>query len=150
MAGKVMNLTVQRYLSVEGSTLGTLSIDGVFECFTLEDEIREVHGLAAGAWKVDGKTAIPAGRYRFIIDHSNRFGCDMPHVLDVPGFEGIRVHAGNTIADTDGCLLLGNSKTITTIGGSRAALAAFIPNLQAGLAEGDVWIEYRNPERPVT
>ena len=150
MASKGMNLTVQRYPSVQGATIGTLSIDGVFECFTLEDDIREVEGLAVGAWKVDGKTAIPAGKYRVAIDHSTRFGCDMPHVLDVPGFAGIRIHSGNSASDTEGCLLLGQSRTTNGIGASRAALAAFTPKLQAGLAEGDVYIQYLNPGRPVT
>lgn len=145
-----MNLTVQRYPSVQGATIGTLSIDGVFECFTLEDDIREVEGLAVGAWKVEGKTAIPAGKYRVAIDHSTRFGCDMPHVLDVPGFAGIRIHSGNSASDTEGCLLLGQSRTTNGIGASRAALAVFTPKLQAGLAEGDVYIQYLNPESQVT
>ena len=53
------------------------------------------------------ETAIPYGRYKVILDFSNRFQKIMPHVLDVPGFEGIRIHVGNSDIDTDGCLLLG-------------------------------------------
>jgi len=57
--------------------------------------------------KVQNETAIPAGRYKVVIDYSDHFQKDMPHVLDVPGYEGIRIHRGNTDVDTEGCLLLG-------------------------------------------
>jgi len=134
-----MKLLVTRYPSALGCTIGTLSIDGTFECFTLEDEIR------AGQ-KIPGKTAIPAGTYKLVLDWSNRFQCTMPHVLDVPGFEGIRIHAGNTAADTAGCLLTGASKTASSVGHSRIAFDALFMKLQSAFQEGgSVSIEYRNP-----
>lgn len=132
-----MELTVKRQPSADGATLGELLIDGEHECWTLEDVVRP-----DGA-KVDGQTAIPAGRYRVIIDQSARFGCPMPHVLDVPGFEGIRIHAGNTAADTEGCLLLGQTHGDNQVWQSRLAFVAFFAKLQAALQDGgECWITY--------
>lgn len=82
-------------------TIGELFIDGMFFCDTLEDTVRE-DGI-----KIYGETAIPAGTYKGIINHSNRFKKDMPLLLNVPNFEGIRIHAGNTSEDTHGCILVG-------------------------------------------
>lgn len=76
-------------------------------CYTLEDEVREIHGVPVSEWKIKGATAIPAGRYKVTLEHSPRFGPDTLTVHDVPGFTHIRMHAGNTEADTDGCPLLG-------------------------------------------
>jgi len=96
-----MELKVTRRLNSEKSCIGELYIDGEFFCNTLEDRVRE-EGV-----KVQGQTAIPAGRYKVIADWSNRFQKIMPHILAVPGFEGIRIHCGNSDKDTSGCLLLG-------------------------------------------
>ena len=127
-------LTLKRGVSLDGTTLGHLSIDGVPECFTLEDVVR------APGVKVPGATAIPAGRYQVIIDWSNRFQKPMPHVLNVPGFEGIRIHCGNTAADTEGCILLGSNATRSTITGSVLAFDKFFLKLQAALKRGPVFI----------
>lgn len=91
----------------ERFTEGDLFVDGVLFCYTLEDRAID--------WtkekKVPGKTAIPVGKYKVTINRSNRFKRDMIQLLDVPHFEGIRVHAGNTVADTEGCPLVGMVKT---------------------------------------
>lgn len=99
-----MKLTVKRFEFNPNFTVGKLYIDDVYQCFTLEDVVRK-------GPKVDGKTAIPAGTYTVIVDHSSRFDRDMPHILDVPGFTGVRIHSGNTSADTEGCILVGNTWT---------------------------------------
>lgn len=100
-----MRLFLHRKHFFEKATIGELYLSGmnepVFFCHTLEDVVRP-----AGT-KVDDQTAIPRGNYQVIIDMSNRFKKMMPHVLDVPGFEGIRIHNGNTDANTDGCVLVG-------------------------------------------
>ncbi len=96
-----------RMASRDGCTRGELLWDGAHQCFTVEDEIRELPGVPVAQWKIAGKTAISAGRYRLAIDYSNRFKKPMPHVLCVPGFEGILIHSGNTNADTSGCILVG-------------------------------------------
>jgi hypothetical protein len=117
------------------STLGLLYVDDVAECDTLEDQVRT-------GPKVLHETAIPVGTYRLIIDRSTRFKRLMPHVLDVPGFEGIRIHSGNTDADTEGCILLGNrTENVDFISESRKAFDAFFVKLTAAVDRGEeVWI----------
>lgn len=90
----------------ELATEGKLFIDGIFECYSLEDTDRQ---LENGGEKIYGNTAIPRGIYDMDITYSNRFKQDMPLILDVPQFNGIRIHKGNTSLDTDGCILVGVS-----------------------------------------
>lgn len=114
-----MEILVTRSIYSEKSTIGDLVIPGQdFKCHTLEDRVRP-DGV-----KVQNETAIPAGRYEVVVDYSNRFKRYMFHVLNVPGFEGIRIHCGNTDADTDGCLLVGVSENHDWIGESHVAFAA--------------------------
>lgn len=135
-----MELILQRETLTELSTIGKLTLDGEWLAWTLEDKVRD-DGV-----KVAGRTAIPEGRYRVTIDLSSRFKRLMPHILDVPGFEGVRIHSGNTDADTDGCILLGLTKENDFIGNSKLAFEAFYPILQQGLQNGgEVWITIVNP-----
>ena len=82
-------------------TIGKLSIDGVPFCETLEDLPRDV--------KIMNETCIPQGKYKVILNESNRFKRIMPLLLNVPNFEGIRIHSGNTAAHTSGCILVGKN-----------------------------------------
>ncbi len=100
-----MDLTLQRLPGTQ--TFGRLLIEGRPFCDTLEDPVREQPGVAPAAWKIKGDTAIPVGRYRVRITMSPRFKKPLPHVCDVPGFEGIRIHGGRTEAHTQGCILVG-------------------------------------------
>ena len=137
-----MQIRVVREPTKNDTTLGALFIDGHWQCHTLEDVIRP-----AGA-KVYGETAIPAGRYKLILSMSNRFKKIMPEVVAVPGFAGIRIHAGNTAKDTEGCLLLGQTRNVETrsIGQSKLALQAFTTKITAVWdAKGELWITYVNP-----
>lgn len=102
-----MNLRLVRDKLLADQTLGTLYVDGDAECFTLEDKVRELPGEPVSAWKVPKRTAIPRGTYQVDVTYSNRFKRDMPLLLNVPGFGGIRIHSGNTEADTEGCILVG-------------------------------------------
>lgn len=118
-----MDLTLIRESSSTQSTMGKLMVDGVFECYTLEDVVR--------ATKIAGETAIPAGTYKVIIDMSNRFKRLLPLVVDVPGFAGIRIHPGNTAKDTEGCILVGTSRSKDFVGNSRVAFDALFKKMQA-------------------
>jgi len=97
-----VELTLKRYTATPTTTLGMLFRDDDPSplCHTLEDVVRP-----AGA-KVKGKTAIPAGRYEVIVNMSNRFKRLMCLLLDVKGFEGVRIHGGNTSKDSDGCIIV--------------------------------------------
>ena len=98
-----MDIRLRRFEFGTNYTIGKLYVDDVYFCFTLEDKVRP------DGEKIDGQTAIPYGTYTVIIDHSTHFNMDLPHVLNVPGFEGIRIHTGNTDADTEGCILVGTT-----------------------------------------
>lgn len=132
-----MQLVVKRQPSGATFTHGDLFIDGQFQCHTLEDVVREQPGVPVAQWKVPGKTAIPTGAYKVTIDMSTRFKRMMIHVLDVPGFEGIRIHSGNTDADTEGCLLLGMVRAAESVQQSKVAVSAVEQIVGAALANGE-------------
>jgi hypothetical protein len=127
-----MKLDLIRKEFTTTSTIGDLLIDGKFYCYTLEDMVRNK--------KIKGITAIPYGTYEVIINFSNRFQKQMPLLLNVPNFEGIRIHNGNTSEHTEGCLLVGFTKSRDFIGNSKSAFAQLMPKLQAGLKQGKVFI----------
>lgn len=122
----MIELNLFRNSMTKESTLGTLSIkDGEkeeFFCYTLEDCVREVDGQPVTQWKIKGQTAIPCGRYRVLKTLSQRFGRYTLHIMDVPGFAGIRVHAGNTSNDTEGCVLVGMKASDKSISGTQAII----------------------------
>lgn len=104
-----MQLTLQRKFTIRDTTLGELFLDGVKQCDTLEDVIREVPGQPVETWKIHGRTAIPVGTYLVYLANSPKFGPDTLSLEDVPGFTYIRIHAGNDDADTEGCILVGTA-----------------------------------------
>lgn len=118
-----MKLKLKRQDYSDARTIGRLSIDGEDFCWTLEDRVRT-------GPKVPGQTAIPAGTYTVRLTMSPRFGRILPLLIDVPGFEGVRIHPGNTAADTEGCLLVGTGRTEDTITGSRDAFNALMARLE--------------------
>lgn len=139
-----MELTLRREPTASGSTIGELFVDGSPDrvCWTLEDPVREIPATPVAQWKIPSDTAIPAGRYRVAITYSPKFKRRMPVLLNVPGFDGIRVHAGNTSADTDGCVLVGLDRQGPMIYKSRAALEDVVyPKIETALlAAEEVWI----------
>lgn len=145
-----MYVRVDRAHFYPGACIGRLFIDDKLECFVLEDAVREIENVPVEDWKIPGRTAIPYGKYRLTVDQSLRFGKPMPHVLDVPGFSAIRIHAGNRAEDTEGCLLLGrvwNPAKPEEIAESRLAFGSFFPKLQAALNAGEeCWITVRRAE----
>ena len=102
-------------------TIGKLYVDDRFFCDVLEDAVRKE--------KIKGKTAIPAGAYKVILTKSVRFKKILPLLLDVPNYEGVRIHSGNTHEDTEGCLLVG-TRTGTSVKDSRIAMGKLMALLE--------------------
>lgn len=125
-----MQLVLQRKPSHNGTTLGYLLVDGVKFAETLEDQVRT-------DGKVFGETAIPAGTYPVTITRSPKFARMLPLVCDVPGFSGIRIHAGNTTEDTEGCILVGQYHVGDELLHSRLALDALMEKLAPVVARGE-------------
>lgn len=118
-----MRITVKRQDMTPARTIGRMSIDGEPFCWVLEDAVR------AGP-KVYGKTAIPPGTYAVRLTWSPRFQRVLPLLEDVPGFEGVRIHPGNTELDTEGCILVGMGRTADAITESRKAFNALMLRLE--------------------
>lgn len=134
-----MRMLLRRQPSTTRATPGRLYVDGSFQCFTLEDVVRPA--------KIKGETAIPAGTYRVIVNMSGRFKRRLPLLLNVPGFEGVRIHPGNTAADTEGCILPGATLGPNAVYRSRAAFEPLFARIDGALARKEaVTIEIVNGE----
>lgn len=125
-----MQILIKREQFMPLCTIGSLYVDGKFECYTLEDADRETADPVE-CWKIPGKTAIPRGSYPVTLTLSNRFKRVLPLLGNVRGFSGVRIHSGNSHEDTEGCILVGAAKLATTIGASRIAFSALFAKLQA-------------------
>lgn len=139
-----MELTLIRSKFTEKTTISDLWVGNMFECMILEDRVRDP-GV-----KIPKETAIPYGRYRIAITWSQRFGCLMPILLDVPMFTGIRIHAAGTQIATDknteGCLVTG-----LTIGDdgdsllySKQAYAHLLRVLKSKIDTEPIWITIKS------
>jgi hypothetical protein len=111
-----MELYLKRIARKPGYTIGKLYIDDLYFCDTIEDTdrgLRQDMPLSEiKKTKVMHKTAIPAGRYRVIVNMSPSKKRLLPRLLDVPGYEGILIHRGNTENDTSGCIIVGENKVV--------------------------------------
>lgn len=128
-----MKIKIKRLHRTDKSTIGELYINGKFECYTLEDVERDV--------KIDGKTAIPKGTYKVIINQSNRFKRLLPLLLDVPNYAGVRIHSGNTAEDTEGCILVGKTRSLDFVGSSREAFTKLFEKMLLEKKEITITIE---------
>ena len=132
-----MELLLKRKYKKPTYTIGTLSVDGKYFCDTLEDVVRDL----VTEKKVKGRTAIPAGRYRVVLNWSPRFKKPLPLLVDVPHFEGIRIHAGNTAKDTEGCILVGENRERGKVLNSRATMDRLMQVLiSANNRKEEMWI----------
>ena len=145
-----MELILERIAKRKTYTIGRLSIleevideysTGTAEryfCDTLEPTWRDYKN---GAYKVKGRSAIPEGRYAVVISFSPKFKQWLPILLGVPKFDGIRIHAGNTAADTEGCILVGKNKLVGQVVDSRIWLHRLKQKIVEAKGRGEpVWI----------
>ena len=133
-----MKLTLKRIARKEGYTIGRLYIDDAYFCDTLEDRERGLEQAMPldmiKRIKVKGETAIPTGTYELSMRHiSPKYsrkkafaftGGVMPRLLNVPGYEGVLIHSGNTAADSEGCILVGENKAVGKVLNSMATFKA--------------------------
>ena len=124
------------------ATLGVASFAG-HQYATVEDTVRVLTncGKTTCAGKVPGATAIPAGTYEIRDTYSLRFGRNMLEVVGVPGFQGIRIHSGNSADDTEGCLIPGLKQTPAGVAYSRMAVEQLNRDIRAKLKTGPVFIK---------
>ncbi|MBP3353317.1 MAG: hypothetical protein J6L02_01515 [Bacteroidales bacterium] len=109
-----MEIKVKRLYIKEEYTIGKMYINGMCFCDTLEDKVRDLNKDGDlsdnGEGKVYAQTAIPYGKYKVIVSFSPKFKRMLPRLLDVPHFEGILIHRGNTAKDSAGCILVGENR----------------------------------------
>lgn len=128
-----MIISVTRKEFLQYCTTGRLLIDQAdMGIWTLEPTVRMV--------KIWGKTAIPIGTYRVVVDFSNHFQRELPHILNVPGFDGVRIHPGNTDHDTEGCIVLGLDHNVGMdfVGRSVVAFNLVFEKIQAAIARDEI------------
>ena len=150
-----MEIKVERTVKMDTYTIGKLYINVNYVCDTLEDKDRGLSSNMSAEQirklKVKGKTAIPTGRY--IVDMntvSPRFGAraqykfcrgKLPRLCNVPGFQGVLIHCGNTAEDTEGCLLVGNNSVVGHVLNSKATFNILYLRLAIADKRGEqIWI----------
>lgn len=136
-----MNIDLFRKYRKPDYTIGILSIDGQRVCETLEDTDRgitqQMTPLQVAQQKIKGKTAIPTGIYNVNINFSPRFRKELPILENVTGFEGIRIHSGNTAADTEGCILPGKNTKVGMVTNSRVWTENIVTRIKKALTRGE-------------
>ena len=145
-----MELVLERIAKRKAYTIGRLCIretvddeyssgtEDRYFCDTLEPTWRN---YANGAYKIKGRSAIPEGRYAVVISWSPKIKQWRPILLGVPKFEGIRIHAGNTAADTEGCILVGKNRLVGQVLDSRIWLHRLKQKIVEAKDRGEgVWI----------
>lgn len=142
-----MELKLVRKEFTETSTIGELFVNGVFECYVLEDTdrgLKQSMTLAESvATKVHGKTAIPYGSFKIVVTKSERFSkmkgkpVYLPILLNVPNYEGVRIHTGNKPEDTEGCLLPARKKDKNVVSESTLAFNQLNEKINNALKVGE-------------
>lgn len=150
-----MEIRLERIALRDTYTIGKLYVDGIYVCDTLEDKVRDINKDGdlndVGEGKVYGKTAIPYGRYEITMKvqspkYSQRAsyswcGGYLPRLLNVPHFEGILIHGGNSAEDSAGCLLVGENRVKGKVVNSMATLKRLVPILKQASDRGEnIWI----------
>jgi hypothetical protein len=135
-----MELKVVRSVHNPKSTLGKMYLNNEFYAFTCEDTVRNLKGDPGK--KIKNETAIDAGRYEVVLSFSQRFQKYLPLLLKVPCFDGIRIHGGNTAADSEGCILIGAEGDMkASIRNCASKVASLVASLKAVEKKEKTWIE---------
>lgn len=133
------DIYVTRKVFTNKSTKGILTFED-FQCRTLEDTCRDPNknGFLEKREKIWGETAIPSGVYPIEVRESKRYGKLMPFLLNVPFFDAIMIHSGNTDADSKGCILVGTLKTniVDMVTESKETFELLMPRIEKALAKG--------------
>lgn len=141
-----MEILVRRIAKRPTYTIGRMYIDGEYVCDTLEDTDR---GLKQSMpleeikkKKIYGKTAIPTGTYKVTMNvvspkfknktWAKPYGGKLPRLLDVPGYEGVLIHPGNTAEDSTACLLVGINSVVGKVMNSQATFKKVMAILTKG------------------
>lgn len=145
-----MKLLLKRIALKPTYTIGCLFIDGTKVCDTLEDPVRDANRNGIfdnGEKKIAGQTAIPYGTYDITLSvQSSKYKdkaayrfCNgyLPRLIDVPEFEGILIHIGNTAEDTAGCILVGENKEVGKVINSTTTFSRLYPLLKAAADRGE-------------
>lgn len=140
---KTLKILVDRIAKQETYTIGKLYIEGHYFCDTVEDKVRDLQDRNhdgdfddRGEGKVYGQTAIPVGTYPLTLSMSNRFKRLLPELHNVPGFEGVRIHSGNTAEDSHGCLIVGINDKKGWVSRSRNCETALVAKLKEYCDDG--------------
>ena len=135
-----MQLRLVRSVFNNDSTFGKLFLNGTFYAFTCEDKVRHLQGDCTK--KIKNETAIDAGTYEVVLSFSNHFQKFLPLLLNVKCFEGIRIHGGNTAADSEGCILIGADGDMKTrIGNCKSKVLSLVAALKGVQKQEKIFIE---------
>jgi hypothetical protein len=138
---QTLELLLQRKIHNAASTEGNLLIDNNWFCHTIEDVVRAKPNEWKPSLKVYGKTAIPYGRYQVLVTYSNRFKRDLTAVLNVPDFEGIRIHNGVNETSSAGCIIVSYKAEKGRLINDRKAMNDLCDKVQAATKTGKkCWI----------
>jgi len=136
-----MEILVRRKYRKTEYTIGAMYIDGVYFCDTVEDCDRGLlQGMSFDAIKkikVYGKTAIPMGRYKITLTHSQKFNKTLPLINDVKGFAGIRIHNGVNADSSLGCIIVGENKIKGGVINSRVTMERLMSKLRG---QTNIWL----------
>lgn len=150
-----MEIVLKRLYLKDSYTIGKMYVNGEYFCDCLEDKVRDYNKDGdlkdGGEAKVYGATAIPYGRYEVTIKVQSPKYCTrstylwcggyLPRLLNVPHFDGILIHAGNSAVDSAGCILVGDNKVKGRLTNSMATLKALYAKLKEADNKGDkIWI----------
>ena len=122
-------------------TIGIVTVDGERFSNSLEDTDRGLNNTMTPnevkCKKIYGQTAIPTGQYEVIFTYSVKFKKEMPLLLNVPGFEGVRVHNGNLPSETYGCILIGDNTAKGCVTNSRVKTQLLYDKMRFAISKGE-------------